>query len=146
MSRSVQHDHLATRWCQAAPGQHGDALGQHGLNSIFEGMLLVKKAKRGDSLATSSPGMNPYDTFTWGYIKYVLFNPMPASLQEFKAIPEVIVRKEVYGMMKREGKAFEGELALRGLICKVMKSFFYCLVNPRMYSCESSEKLSQTQN
>ena len=84
--------------------------------------ILVIKVRRDDSLATSSTYMNHCDSFVWGYIKDVVFKPMPENLQElkdtikreFQAIPEVMVRKGVFGMKKRaakliqvEGKAFE---------------------------------------
>ena len=72
---------------------------------IFFERMLVIKVRRDDSLATSSTYMNHCDSFVWGYIKDVVFKPMPENLQElkdtikreFQAIPEVMVRKGSMG-------------------------------------------------
>jgi hypothetical protein len=73
--------------------------------SFFLERMLVIKVRRDDSLATSSTYMNHCDSFVWGYIKDVVFKPMPENLQdlkdtikrEFQAIPEVMVRKGSMG-------------------------------------------------
>ena len=68
--------------------------------------------------------MNPCDSFLWGYLKEAVYKPLPESMddlkatikREFRAIPEVMIKKAVFGMKSRamklvefEGKAFEGK-------------------------------------
>ena len=81
--------------------------------------MLVIKVRRDDSLATSSTYMNHCDSFVWGYIKDVVFKPMPSGAQGHHkegvpGHPGGDGQEGVYGMKKRaakliqvEGKAFE---------------------------------------
>ena len=87
--------------------------------------MLVIRARRGDSsLAPYSLDMNPRDSLMWSDLKEVSYKPLTYSLQELKdtikwlikAIPEVMVRKVVYGMKKKaanliqvKGTALEGD-------------------------------------
>ena len=94
------------------------------LDNIFEDRMLAIRARRGDSWAPSSPDMNPCDSFLWGYLKEAVYKPLPVNMEdlkatikrEFRAIPEVMVKKAVYGMKARaakmvafDGRAFEGK-------------------------------------
>ena len=125
MKRTLGQDLFSlTIWQQDGAKPHQANMVMEWLDGIFEERMLAIRARRGDSWAPSSPDMNPCDSFLWGYLKEVVYKPLPASLEElkatikreFRAIPEVMVKKAVYGMKKRaakmvevEGRAFEGK-------------------------------------
>ena len=146
-SRSVQHDHLEEGWCQATPGQHGDGLGQHGdgLHSIFEERMLVIKVRRGNNLVPSSPDMNiehwtPVTvTASFGATWRMLCCSQCLSASRSSRTPSrgssrpslrwwsgrwsMGWRRGQPNWLK--GKPLRGNaLALRGLICKIMKLLF----------------------
>ena len=92
------------------------------LHRVFQDMMLVLKTWMGDFWAPSSPDMNPCDFFLGGFLKELENKPVPANLldlkeritREFRNLPEAIVAKAVFGMMKRSmkllktgGEAFE---------------------------------------
>ena len=86
--------------------------------------MLAKKARRGNTGLHLAPDINLCDSFLWGYLKEAVYKPLSVNLEdlkntirrEFRAIPEVMVRKAVYGMKNRAAKmvrvgrnAFEGK-------------------------------------
>jgi hypothetical protein len=93
------------------------------LDRGFQDMMLVLKARMGDSWAPSNPGMNPCEFFWRGYLKELVNKPLPANFKdlreriarEFSNLPEAMVAKAVFAMKKRSlkllktgGEAFEG--------------------------------------
>ena len=94
------------------------------MTKIFEHFKENVQARRGESWAPSSPDLNPCDFFLWGYMKELVYKPLPTSLHQlkekitltFRNIPEPMVQKAVYGMKKRAkklvktgGQVFEGK-------------------------------------
>jgi hypothetical protein len=102
----------------AAPGKNG----MDWLESIFEERMLVIWARRCDSLAPYSLDRNPCDSLMWSDLKEVFYKPLTYSLQELKdnierlikAIPEVMVRKMVYGLKMRAAILIQVEGTLQG--------------------------------
>ena len=94
------------------------------MTKIFEHFKENVYARRGESWEPSSPDLNPCDFFLWGYMKELVYKPLPTSLHQlkekitltFRNIPEPMVQKAVYGMKKRAkklvktgGQVFEGK-------------------------------------
>ena len=83
--------------------------------------MLALKARRGESWAPSSPDLNPCDFFLWGYMKELVFKPLPTSLHQlkekitltFKNIPEPMVQKAIYGMKKWAKKQVDKSLRVK---------------------------------
>jgi hypothetical protein len=42
--------------------------------------MLVLKVRRGNLWAPASPNLNPCDLFLWGYLKELVYKPLPANL------------------------------------------------------------------
>ena len=79
--------------------------------------MLALKAIRDESWAPSSPDLNPCDFFLWGYMKELVYKPLPTSLHQLKEKITLTFRnRAVYGMKKRAkklvktgGQVFEGK-------------------------------------
>ena len=125
MKRQLGEDGFATTiWQQdGAKPQQANMVMDY-LDRVFEDRMLALKARRGESWALSSPDLNPCDFFLWGYMKELVYKPLPTSLHQlkekitltFRNIPEPMVQKAVYGMKKRAkklvktgGQVFEGK-------------------------------------
>jgi hypothetical protein len=71
------------------------------LDRGFQDMMLVLKARMGDSRAPSFPDMNPCDCFEGGYLKELVNKLLPANVKdlreritrEFSNLPEAMVAK-----------------------------------------------------
>ena len=115
----------STIWQQDGAKPHQANMNMDYLDRIFQERMLALKARRGDSWAPSSPDINPCDFFLWGYLKELVYKPLPANLPElkekvrlaFRDLPESMVARAVYGMKKRSkkllktgGETFEGKL------------------------------------
>ena len=79
------------------------------LDSIFDERMQAIKSRRGDTLAPSSPDLNPLNFLP---LKEHVYKPLPFNLEELKArvkremreLPESLVRKAVLSMKKRAAR------------------------------------------
>ena len=114
----------STIWQQDGAKPHQANMVMDYLDRVFQERMLALKARRGESWLPSSPDMNPCDFFLWGYLKELVYMPLPAPLQdlrwrierEFNNLPEAMVARAIFEMKKRAlklcktgGKAFEGK-------------------------------------
>ena len=71
--------------------------------------MLALKTRRRDSWAPPSSDLNPCDSCLWGYLKELVYNPLPANLLALKEkvwlafsdLPESMVARAVCDMKKR---------------------------------------------
>ena len=71
--------------------------------------MLALKTRRRDSWAPSSSDLNPCDSCLWGYLKELVYKPLPANLPALKEkvrlafsdLPDSMVARAVYGIKKR---------------------------------------------
>ena len=79
------------------------------LKTIPKDRMLALKTRRRDSWAPSSSDLNPCDSCLWGYLKELVYKPLPANLPALKEkvrlafsdLPESMVARAVYDMKKR---------------------------------------------
>ena len=79
------------------------------LDKVFGKRMLALKSRQGEPWAPHSPDMNPLDSFLWGYLKSVVYKPVPTSIQELitsieracNNVPKDMIIKSVLGMKKR---------------------------------------------
>ena len=82
------------------------------LDSQFQNRIISRNSINGIDWPARSPDLNPCDFFPWGYMKELVYKPLPTSLHQlkekvtltFRNIPEPMVQKAVYGMKKRAKK------------------------------------------
>ena len=81
------------------------------LNTIFGLRMLALKSRQGVDWAPHSPDLNPCDFWLWGYLKSLVYKPMPNNLtslvdrikMECQNIPVEMIRRAVLSMKRRAG-------------------------------------------
>ena len=63
-------------WQQDGARPHQANMVMDWLDGIFASRMVALKSRKGDSLAPSSPDMNPADFFLWGYLKKMVYSPL----------------------------------------------------------------------
>ena len=94
------------------------------LDKVFGTRMLALKSLRGVSWAPHSPDLNPLDYFVWGYLKSLVYKPMPKDLSTLKErvktecnrLSNELIRKAVFSekiratlCVKAKGKGIEGK-------------------------------------
>ena len=73
--------------------------------------MLALKSRQGVDWAPHSPDLNPCDFWLWGYLKSLVYKPMPNNLpslvdrikMECQNIPVEMIRRAVLSMKRRAG-------------------------------------------
>ena len=73
--------------------------------------MLALKSRQGVDWSPHSPDLNPCDFWLWGYLKSLVYKPMPSNLaalierikSECQKIPSDMIRRSVLSMKKRAG-------------------------------------------